>query len=278
VRGLRDLGYIEGKNTVLTMRRATWPDPRMETFARELADSNVDIIITSCGWSTGSALKATKTIPIIMGAMHDPIGRGFIKSLARPGTNVTGSTGYIPDLGPKMMEYIRIAVPHAKVIGMLSNLSNPTHAGRSTQIQAAARAMDMSMVEIELQRTSTQESLTAALRSHGVQAMMVMPDDDFYYEYLDRIFPISEAMRLPTFFTKGDLVDLGATFAYGVDPETIFRRSAYYVDKVLNGADPAELPVEQPTKLEFAINVKKASAMGFEIPRAALMRADYLMK
>ncbi len=276
--GLRDLGYVEGKNLVLLKRTATSPDNRMDAYAQELVDKNVDAIVTSCGWSTTAALKVTASIPIVMGSLHDPVGRGFIKSLARPGTNVTGQTGHLPDLAPKMLEYMRIAQPSARVIGVLSNPGNSTHRPRYTEMQPAARAFGLSTIEIDLRRLTTLKATRESFRSLGVQALMVLPDDDLYFEFLGRIFPVSEELRIPTFFTKRDLVDIGGVFSYGADSPHIFRRSAYFVDKILNGANPAELAVEQPTKLEFAINLKKANAMGIEVPRVALMRADWVVR
>ncbi len=181
-----------------------------------------------------------------------------------------------------MLEYMRIAQPSASVIGVLSNPGNSTHRPRYTAMQTVARALGLSMIEIDLHRLATNEATRETFRSLGVQALMVLPevlpDDDLYFEYLGRIFPVSEELRIPTIFTKRDLVDIGGVFSYGADSPHIFRRSAYFVDKILNGANPAELAVEQPTKLEFAINLKKANAMGIEVPRAALMRADWVVR
>ncbi len=276
--GLRDMGYIEGKNLELIRRNATYPDKRMDAHTQELIDRNVEVIVTSCGWSTTLAAKMTKKIPIVMGSIHDPVGRGYIRSLARPGTNVTGQTGHIRDLGPKMLEYVRIAMPNATVIGVLANPKNPTHARSIDGVHRAAATLRLRTIDIDLHRFSSREATRDVLRESGVQLVMVLPDDDLYFEFLQHIFPVSAELRVPTFFTKRDLVDVGGVFSYGVDSVAIFRRNAYFIDRIVNGLDPSECPVENPTRLEFAINLEKATEFGIDVPRAALMRAEYVVK
>lgn len=276
--GLRDLGYIEGKNLELIRRSATYPDPRMDAYARELIDGGVDVIVTSCGWSTRVASQMTTRIPIVIGSIVSPVERGFIRSLSRPGTNLTGQTGHIPQLAPKMLEYLRIALPGATTIGALGNPKNPTHATSFQSLEAAGKQANLKVIHVDLYRLSTAQGMRVLVRDLGVHALIVQPDDDLFFEMLEQIFLAAAELRVPTFFTKRDLVDVGGVFSYGADSVDIFRRNAWFIDRIVNGASPAEMPVEHPTKLEFAINLKKAHELGIEIPRAALMRAHYVVR
>lgn len=276
--GLRDAGYIEGKNLELVRRNATYPDQRMQTHTQELVERKVDVIVTSCTWSTMLATKMTGKIPIVMGSIINPVERGFVRSLARPGTNVTGQTGHFPDLAPKMLEYVRVAMPGAKTIGILSNSKNPLHLRSMRNAEEAARALGLKAIDIDLHRFSNREATREVLRESGAQLVLVLPDDDLYFEFLQHVFPVSAELRVPTFFTKRDLVDVGGVFSYGVDSVAIFRRNAFFIDRIVNGLNPAECPVENPTKLEFAVNLKRAAEYGIDVPRAALMRAHYVVK
>lgn len=276
--GLREKGYKEGENLSLIRRAATYPDKRMDAHARELVASKVDVIVTSCGWSTKVATESTRTIPIVMGSVTNAVERGFVKSLARSGNNVTGSTGHVPKLGPKMLEFMRIAQPSATLIGVLSNPQNPLHSAGFRDVETAARDFNFNVVDIDLHRLASREPTANVLKGLGVHALMVQPDDDLYFEFLEHIFGVAETMRVATFFTKRDLVDMGGLFSYGANSVDIFKRCAVYVDRILKGTNPTDLPIEHPTKLEFAINLKKAQALGIEVPRAALLRADYLVR
>lgn len=275
---LNDLGYIEGKNLQLIERVATYPDPRMAQYAREAADANVDVIVTSCMWTTGLAIKATSTIPIVFGGVHDPLGKGFVNNLSRPTANVTGYSGNVPLIGPKMLEFLHLALPDAKTVGVLTNPKGPFHDERRREMLAAAESMKLSAIPIDMHRLLTRESTRELFRELRLDALTFLPDDDLFFAYLDRIVPASEELRIPTLFTKRDFVDLGGFMSYGPDYVDIMKHSARYVDRLLNGAKPRDLPVEQPVKLEFAVNMKKVQALGFVMPRKALLRADYLVR
>jgi putative tryptophan/tyrosine transport system substrate-binding protein len=275
---LRELGYVEGKNFVLVERTARYPDPRMADYANEMAQANFDVIVTSCMWTTGLAMKATSTIPIVIGGVHDPLGKGFVKNIARPTGNVTGYSANFPSIGPKMLEFLVAALPEAKTIGVLANPKGPYYDDRQGEMHAAGRAMKLHLVPIDMHRLTNREVTQALFRELRLQALTFVPDDDLYFSYLDRIVPVSEEMRIPTLYPKRDFVDLGGFMSYGPDYVDIMKQTARYVDRLLNGAKPGDLPVEQPVKLEFAINMKKVQALGYTIPRAALMRADYLLR
>ena len=273
--GLAAQGYVEGKNLVLLRRNATFPDHRMAQHVEELLGRNVDAIVTTRTWSTGIATRATRTTPIIMGAATDPVGSGFVKSLAQPGTNVTGSTGQVPDLAPKMLDTLRAGLPDARIIGVLRNTSNAIHDARMRELEAVGRALDLSLVQLDLRRFQSEKAAQEVLRETRVQALLVLPDDDLFWEFLGRFGPAAESMKIPTFFPKRDLVEwAGGLMSYGPHSVEVFRRSAVYVDKIVNGAKPHELPVEQPTQLELALNLKRAQAYGITFPRSLLMRAD----
>lgn len=275
---LRDLGYVQGKNLMLVERTARYPDPKMAEYANEMAREKFDIIVTSCMWTTGLAMKATSTIPIVIGGVHDPLGKGFVKNLARPTGNVTGYSANFPSVGPKMLEMIVAAIPQARTIGVLANPKGPFFEERQREMIAAGRSMNLDLVLIDMRRLTDKQAATELFRELRLQALTFVPDDDLYFSYLDRVTPASEQMRIPVLYPKRDFVDLGGFMSYGPDYVDIMKQSARYVDRILNGAKPGELPVEQPAKLELAINLKTVQALGYTIPRSALMRADYLLK
>ncbi len=276
VDGLRDRGYVEGKNLVIVRRTGRYPG--LDPYAKELGEMKLDAIVTSCGYSTALAVKATKTTPIVMGSVTDPVGYGFVKSLAHPGTNVTGTSASIPGLAPKMLEYLHLALPSVRRVGVLVNAKNPAQQAPMRDAEAAAQSLGIALIAIDVRQLSTDAAAHEVIRQAGANALMALPDDDLFRMFLPSIYAASEALRIPTFFNKSDSVGSGGTLSYGPDSFEAFRRSAEYVNKVANGTSPAELPVEQPMKMEFVINMKRAATFGLTIPRAALLRADWVVQ
>jgi putative ABC transport system substrate-binding protein len=276
--GLRELGYVEGKNLHLIKRTATYPDPRMEQYVRELVDAKVDVIVTSCMWTTSLARKYTSTIPIVIGGVHDPVGKGFVSNLARPEANVTGHTGNVPQLAPKMLEYLRMALPEVRAVGLLTNPKGRFHDARLVEALAAGRSMQLTVVPIDMHRLTTRAATRAVFKEAGVQALTFLVDDDLFFSYLDRINPVADELRLPVLYTKRDFVDLGGLMSFGPDYVSIMKSTAGYVDRILGGTRPTDLPVAQPAKLEFALNLRRAAELGIEFPRAALLRAEYVVR
>jgi putative ABC transport system substrate-binding protein len=271
--GLREQGYEQGKNLVLHKRTATYPDKRMDAYVEELVGKRLDAIVTACGWTTRLASKATNKTPIVMATIADPVGRGFVKSLARPGGNLTGMTGHIVGLAPKMLEHIRIAVPTAKTIAVLANGKYRVHDAQVREAGAAGAAMGMRIVPIDLHRLTSVAAAREAFPAEGAQAVMVLPDDDLFFEYLDAIIPAADELRLPTLFPKRELVWRGAFMSFGADSREIVRRSTQHVVKIANGAVAGQLPIEHPTQVELVLNKTKADQYGIPLPRAAILRA-----
>ncbi len=276
--GLAELGYVEEKNLSLLKRSGTYPDSRMAQHARDLVASDVGVIITSCGWTARSAMRATSTIPIILGGIANPVGRGFVKNLARPGINVTGVTGSVNGLAPKMLEHLAASFPRAKSIGAVINVASVDQREILERLEPVSQSLGVSLIAVDIERFATPGVARDELRSMGVQALLVLPEDDRFLEFFDSILATGLALRMPTMFSKRDFVELGGLMSFGPDPRDLFRRTARYVDRIARGANAAELPIEQPKNLELTINLDRANALGIVISRSILMRADYVVK
>lgn len=278
VEGLRDYGYIEGMNVSIVRRAGTWPDNRMEGYAQELAAMKLDVIYTSCGWTAAEAGKATSTTPIIFGKTSDPVARGLVKSLARPGGNMTGRTGRVPGLAPKMLELLHETLPEVKHVGVLMDSRFKALLERYREAEGTAHALGVKLARIDYQSIAQVDAAIATLRASGVGALLALPDDDSMSEYLDQLHAATVILRMPIFYPSRELIELGGFMSYGPDSYEIYRAAVAYIDRVVKGANPAELPVEQPSRIEFTINLRRANALGITIPRSALMRADYVVR
>lgn len=277
IAGLSEHGYIEGRNIAITRRAGTYPDDRMEGYASELAGMKLDAIYTSCGWTAAAASKATSQTPIIFGKVSDPVARGLVKSLAKPGTNLTGRTGRVPQLAPKMLELLHQTLPNAKHVGVLMDGRSKAVQVRFAEADTAARAMHLRLSAIDLHRIQTVDAAVSTLRAAEVSALLTLPDDDLVAEFLDQIHQATVLLRLPIIYPSRELVEFGV-MSYGSDSYDIYRRSVVHLDRVIKGANPAELPIEQPNSIDLAINLKRANALGITLPRATLMRADYVVR
>ncbi len=246
--GLHDHGYTEGKNLVLVKRFVLHPGvpvaglKEMDEAVRSLLDANVEVVVSGCGWSLRSMMKVTPTVPIIMASVTDPIGQGFIASLARPGGSITGVTGGAGGLGPKMLEQLRAALPEVRIVGVVYNAANSAHQSRFDEVDAAAKAMNVRAVPIDLRALADVKSVGAILNATRVEALLILPDDGLFWAFVDRIVTVSEALRLPTIFPRRDLVEMGGTMSYGADDSEIFRRTGRYVDRILKGRGPQIFP------------------------------------
>src|SRR5262245_25321977 len=274
---LSKLGWIEGKNITIEYRFAEQKNERLHELAAELVRLKVDLIVTSGGPTPLAAKKATSTIPIVMTTSTDPVGAGLIASLARPGGNVTGLSGLVPELTSKRLEILKDAVPKLVRVGFL----RAPEVGASLQwkeIRPAALALKLKLEEIETQVDSKGlETAFQTAKKKQVGAIMTPAGGRFRAER-KRIVELAVKYRLPAIYPTKDYVDEGGLMSYGVDYDDQYRRAAGYVDKILKGAKPADLPVQQATKFEFVINLKAAKQIGLTIPPDVLARANKVIK
>jgi len=276
---LRELGYIEGENIASEYRYAAGKLDRLPELAAELVRLKVDIIVATGGGPVIQAPKnATKTIPIVMvGQGADPVEAGLVESLARPGGNVTGLTNLLIQLGDKRLELLKQAVPKVVRVAVLNVRGNRTHELELKEVQTAARALVLTIRSWEVQGTHDFDRVFAAMGKQRSDGLYV-PGGPVMRENEKRIAGFALKSRLPSVYTTRAAVDAGGLMYYGADLADSYRRVAYYVDRILKGAKPADLPVEQPTKFELVINLKTAKQIGLTIPPAVLARADKVIK
>ena len=274
-KGLRELGYVEGQNIIVEWRLAEGRFERLPEFAAELVRLKVDVIYAPADPYVEVARKATTTIPIVFAVVADPVGRGFVQSLARPGGNITGLTNVSRELAGKRLELLKETVAGVSRIGVLTNPA--TSALTWPETEAAARALGVQLLVQEAREVGDLEGAFAAMKRGGVAAVIKLPDAMFYAQRR-RIADLALKHRLPVMSAFRDFVEAGGLMAYGADIGDLIRRSATYVDKILKGAKPADLPVEQPTKFELVINTKTAKAIGLTVPLSLLFRADHVIE
>ena len=274
--GLRELGYIEGKNVVLEYRFAESRE-QLPALAAELVGLPVDLILAGGSEGISAAQKATRTIPIVMTNSGDPVKAGYIASLARPGGNITGLTQISPDLAGKRLQLLKEVAPRMVRVGVLWNPAHPTTPLTFKETQAAAQSLGLQMVSLEVKEPKGfEEAFTLAARQQV--AGLVVLRDPFTARHRTLIADMARKSRLPTMNDTADYVEAGGLIFYGSNFTDLFRRSALYVDKILKGAKPGELPVEQPSKFDMVINLKTAKALGLTIPPSVLARADEVIQ
>ena len=277
---LHDLGYIEGQNIAFEYRYAEGKPDRFPALAAELVGLKVDIIVVGGGNRIVPAAKnATKTIPIVMtGAGLDPVGAGFVKSLARPGGNVTGITNLGTELGGKRLELLKEAVPKLARVAVLYDPANPSSVLSVKEVlPVAARHLGLTVRSWEVRDTGGFERVFTALNKDRPDGLYVL-GGALLIANDKRTTGFALKSRLPSVYNNREAVDAGGLMYYGADESDIYRRAAYYVDRILKGAKPADLPVEQPTKFEFVINLKAAKQIGVTIPPNVLARADRVVR
>jgi putative tryptophan/tyrosine transport system substrate-binding protein len=271
---LSKLGWIEGKNITIEYRFAEQKNERLPELAADLVRLKVDLIVTSGGTSPSAAKGATTTIPIVMTQATDPVGEGLVASLARPGGNVTGLSTLAPELNTKRLEVLKDAVPRLSRVGLLRT---PTSV-QWKEIRPAALALKLKLEEIEAQPDAKGlESFFQTAKQKQVGAIMTPAGRRFFVER-KRIVELAGKYRFPAIYFQKGFVDEGGLMSYGADYSDLYRRAAVYVDKILKGAKPADLPVQQATKFEFVINLKAAKQIGLTIPVRVLERANQVIK
>jgi putative ABC transport system substrate-binding protein len=273
-RGLRDLGYVDGQNIVVEYR---YGDPRrlelLSILAAKLVSSKVDIIVT-VGHGVVAAQKATGKIPIVMRSTQDPVAAGFVASLAHPGGNITGVTSVSAELQQKRLELIRYLAPQGSTVGILWNSKDPRSEHGLHEVENAARAVGLRPVPIAVETSLEEAFRTAARRT----VALVTVRDPMLVAIEPQIVAGASRHRIPVVHEDRAAVEAGGLMSYGADLDELHRQLATYVDKILKGAKPADLPVEQPTKFELVINLKTAKALGLTIPPALLARADQVIE
>ena len=272
--GLRDLGYEEARNVSIEYRWAEGRSERLPALAAELVRLQPDLLVTHAAPGIRAARRATSTIPIVMGASGDPVRLGFVKSLARPGGNTTGVTSLVFDLPAKRLELLRETVPKLRQVAVLSTEDS----GAMKETEAAARTLGVRVRAFSVTREQARlETVFTAILRDRPDALIVIPDPATVRHHA-RIADFATRNRLPTMGGQKSFVATGGLIAYGGDFSEGWRLAARYVDRILKGAKPADLPVEQPTKFELVINMKTAKALGLTIPQSVLLRADHVIE
>jgi ABC-type uncharacterized transport system substrate-binding protein len=275
--GMREHGYVEGQNLSLDVRWPRGSTEEISALAVDLANANLDVIVA---WATPSVLalqRATSTVPIVMVSVGDPLGSGFVASLARPGANITGLSNITADLSGKLLELFSELVPSLKQVGIVSNSYNPNVAIQLRQTEEAVRSLGLRSRIVDTSTAVGFERAFARLSAEGVDGVVLLADP-LVLGHAQRIAELAQAARLPTAFQRRENVEAGGLMSYGNDVVAQFRQSTFYVDRILKGSKPADLPVEQPTKYNLVINQKAAKVLGLKIPQTLLVVADEVIE
>ena len=276
--GLRELGYVEGENIIIEYRYSEGNYDRLPALAAELVRLKVDIIITGGAPATVAAKEATVMIPIVMTQVGDPVGSGFVASLARPGGKVTGLANFAPELSGKRLELLKEIVPRLSRVAVFGTSTSPDNAPSLREVELAAGAFGVKLQYLDVLRPKDVETAFREASKGRADAVLMMASGPVLNPRRKEILELAVKSRLPVIYTGRASVEAGGLMAYGVNQNDLDRRAATYVDKILRGAKPADLPVEQPTKFEFIINLKAAKQIGLTIPPNVLARADRIIK
>jgi len=275
--GLRDLGYTDGRNIALDFRYARGDATRFQPEAQELVQSGVKVIVTASTPAFVAAQKATSTIPIVFATIADPVAAGFVDSLSRPGRNFTGLTILSEELNAKRLELIKQITPNAKRIGMLENPDNPSTPLISRGIEPAAASMGLTILPFDVHGPDGYEPAFAAMTAQGVDAVLVL-DDAMFSSNRVALVAAADPRKLPLICAYPQMAEAGCLCSYGINFLENLRRSGIYVDKILKGASPADLPVENPRQFETVVNLRAAAKLGVTIPELVRLRADRLIQ
>jgi len=276
--GLRDLGYVEGRNISIEWHFAEGRLDRMPALAGELVRVKVDVIFAPGTAAAQASMKATATIPIVIATAGNPVGDRLVGSLARPGGNVTGLTMFAgPELGGKYLQLLKEAAPGVSRVAVLWNPLTPPEAAVLKEVETAARAFGLEVQPVSVRRPEEIEDAFAAMSRARADGLIVMPDA-LFLNLRVRLADLVGKARLPAMYGFRENVEAGGLMSYGTSLPDLIRRAAGYVDKILKGAKPADLPVEQPTKFELVVNLKTAKALGLTIPQSLLVRADEIIQ
>jgi ABC-type uncharacterized transport system substrate-binding protein len=276
--GLRELGYVEGKNIVIERRFAEGKSERVPALAAELVHLKVDVIVTGGSILTRAAKEATVTIPIVMAQDIDPVSNGFVASLARPGGNVTGLSTLAPEISGKRLELLKEIIPRLSRVAILGTSSQPGNAQQFKESELAAQAFGVKLQYLDVLSPKDIEPAFRESSKARADAVVMMVAGAVAAAHRTQISELAVKSRLPTMYPQNTYVEAGGLMSYGVSFPDLDRRAATYVDKILKGRKPAELPVEQPKKFEFVINLKAAKQIGLTIPPNVLVRADKVIK
>ncbi len=277
VQGLRELGYVEGQNIVIEYRWAEGKLERLPALVADLLRLRVDVMVSSATPAIRAAKEQTSAVPIVMAGVTDPVGLGFAASLARPGGNITGLTHLSPDLAGKRLELLKEVVPRLLRVAVLWNPNHPGQPLAFKDTQVAAQALQVTLISLEARNREELERVLSAIGKERPQALLELADPlTFFHRRL--ITEVAARHRLPAMYSFREWVDAGGLMSYGTSFADQFRRAATYVDKILKGVKPAELPVEQPMRFELVINMKTAKALGITFPPSILVRADHLIQ
>jgi putative ABC transport system substrate-binding protein len=277
IEGLRELGYVEGRNIRIEWRISDGKYERLPDLAAELVRLNVDVIVVPADQNAAAAKRATRTIPIVMTGSSDPVGSGLVASLARPGGNVTGLSILAPEMAAKQIALLKELVPRISRVAVLRNPTNPGHALSLEEAKVTARSLGLSLQVLEARAPDEIDGAFAAMTKERAGALLVLWDGMFLV-HQSRIIDLATRNRLPAMYQYRGAVVTGGLMAYGPSNQESNRHAAGYVDKILRGAKPADLPVEQPTTFELVINLGAAKALGLVIPQPLLVRADEVIQ
>jgi putative ABC transport system substrate-binding protein len=275
--GMRELGYLDGKNLVVEWRFADGKSERLAGLAAELVRMKVEVIATHGTPATQAAQRATSTVPIVFAAASEPIGSGFAASLARPGGNITGLSLTTVDVSPKHLELLKMMIPRLSRIAFLMNPDTSSHPAILKSVQAAAQTIGVRVLPLQARNPGEFERGFDVMKRERIEAVILAPDT-FYIGQRRQYAELALKNRMPTMFSFREQVEAGGLMSYGQNLADHYRRAATYVDKILKGARPGELPIEQPTRLYLAINRKAAKALGLTISQELLLRADEVIE
>jgi putative tryptophan/tyrosine transport system substrate-binding protein len=275
--GLRELGYIEGQNIIVDYRSAEGKADRLSDLAAEFARLKPDLIVSAGPTVTRVLKQATRTIPIVMAQDTDPVGNGFVANLARPGGNITGLATLSPELSGKRLELVKEIIPRLSRVAVFGTSTQPGTAESVKELETAARALALQLEYFELRNSKDVDNSFETAAQRRIQAVVTL-QSPVVSAQRKQIAELANKNRLPVIYSDRQYASSGGLISYGVSAADLWRRAAYYVDKILKGAKPADLPVEQPTKFELVINLKTAKQIGLTIPPNVLARADRVIK
>jgi putative tryptophan/tyrosine transport system substrate-binding protein len=275
--GLRDAGHAEGRDVVLDVRSANADPDRASPLIKEMLNAGADVLVVESTTNALAAKRATRTVPIVLAFVGDPVGSGVVSNLSHPGGNITGLSNMTADLMGKRLQLLKEAVPQARRIGVLWNPDTPWHQRALEQVRVAAPGLGVSLETVAAQLPADIDPAFEALARAKVEGLLLV-DGPFMQVHGPEIMRRAGKARLPVVYYTRLLIAHGLLIAYGAEPLDIFRRAAGYVDKILRGAKPGELPIAQPTKFELVINLKAASTLGITVPESLLLRADEVIR
>jgi len=277
LQAMHELNYVEGRNLIVRRAFADGKADRLPGLVADLVQAKVDVIVTTSTQETAAAKRASSTIPIVMTVAPDPVEQGLVASLAQPGGNVTGLTSMAPGASQKFVELLRETVPSASRFAVLATGPNAPPREIRHELQTAARQVGVTLSFIEIKSADDLDPTLARAKKDGAGGI-IAPLGAFTYAHRAKLVHLALKHRLPGIYWVRDYVEAGGLMSYGANPGDVGRRAAYFVDRILKGARPADLPVEQPTKFELVINLKTAKALGLTIPQTILLRADQVIE